>query len=94
MDFWVCQCGKKVSENMNVCPHCRTGRPGADVATVATSGGTVRAQQVVIVDFDMPFMSIVLLLVKWAVASIPAALIISLLYLILFFVAKTIGVFS
>ena len=36
---------------------------------------TVIPARVTVVDFDMPFLSIVVLLVKWALAAIPAAII-------------------
>ena len=36
-------------------------------------------QRVVVTDFDMPFVSMVKLMVKWAIASIPAAIILVLL---------------
>jgi len=26
MSYWVCECGKKVSENIKVCPYCKTER--------------------------------------------------------------------
>lgn len=36
-------------------------------------------RKVVVVDIQMPFVSIVILMVKWAIAAIPALIIISLL---------------
>jgi hypothetical protein len=36
-------------------------------------------QRVVVTDFDLPFGSMVKLMVKWAIASIPAAIILVLL---------------
>ncbi len=43
------------------------------------TGEPIRAQVVAISDFDIPFTSIVYLMVKLAVAAIPAALILALL---------------
>ncbi|HEY5716081.1 MAG TPA: hypothetical protein VIS54_06665 [Psychromonas sp.] len=40
-------------------------------------------QQVTIVDIKMPFMSMVVFLVKFAIASIPAFIILSFLFMIL-----------
>jgi hypothetical protein len=40
-----------------------------------TQPSPIPPARVTVVDFDMPFWSIVLLLVKWAIAAIPAALI-------------------
>ncbi len=37
-------------------------------------------QQVVVVDIKMPFLSMVMFMVKWVVASIPALLILFLLF--------------
>jgi len=42
-----------------------------------------RAQRVVVVDFDMPFGSLVMFFVKCAFAAIPAGIIISVVYFIL-----------
>jgi len=38
-------------------------------------------QRVVVTDFEMPFGSMVKLMVKWAIATIPAAIILFLIYL-------------
>jgi hypothetical protein len=38
------------------------------------------SNQVTIVDFDMPFLSMVNFMIKWAVASIPAMIIIFMLF--------------
>ncbi len=40
-------------------------------------------REVVVVDFDMPFVSIVYLMVKWAIASIPAAVILVFIWAML-----------
>ncbi len=37
-------------------------------------------QEVVVTDIRMPFMSMVVFMIKWAVASIPAFLILSILF--------------
>ena len=42
--------------------------------------GVVAAQAVRVTDFDMPFMSMVRFMVKWAVAAVPAGLILFVLW--------------
>ena len=42
--------------------------------------------RVVITDFDMPFLSLVMFLIKLAFASIPATIIVSVVLAILFFI--------
>ncbi|MGY6277776.1 hypothetical protein [Methylomonas sp. MgM2] len=38
------------------------------------------AQKVIVVDLQMPFLSIVVLMVKWALASIPAIIILATIF--------------
>lgn len=38
------------------------------------------AKKVIVVDLQMPFFSIVILMVKWALASIPAIIILAVLF--------------
>ncbi|TVO53829.1 hypothetical protein [Denitromonas halophila] len=67
-DLWECvDCAGLVSHKAVACPHC--GRPfGRGVHPVS------------VVDVGMPFVSMVVFLIKWALAAIPAALIIGVLY--------------
>ncbi len=60
-------CGGLVSPRAVICPHC--GRPFGD-----------GVQAVSVVDVGMPFDSMVMFLIKWALAALPAALIIAVLY--------------
>lgn len=60
-------CGAAVSQTAIACPKCGRLFHGA------------RASPVVVVDVRMPFESMVLFMVKWAFASIPAAIIIAVL---------------
>jgi len=48
--------------------------------------------KVSVVDFDMPFWSIVILLVKWSIAAIPALIILGIIASVLFAVLAGIGV--
>lgn len=59
-------CGKPVSQRAAACPHC-----GCQFV--------VPPQYVVVADVEMRFGSMVVFMVKWAVAAIPAALLLILL---------------
>lgn len=48
-------------------------------------------QEVVVTDIDMPFESMVYFMIKWAIASIPAAIILFILGAILVFMLGAIG---
>lgn len=37
MSYWVCECGKKVSENMKVCPYCKTERSPSKLKAIASA---------------------------------------------------------
>lgn len=68
-----CQdCGRKISPAARFCPAC--GWQGA---------GDNESGEVAVVDVKMPFMSMVTFMVKWAVAAIPAIII--LLFLVMVF---------
>jgi|GEM_PF-979108 len=56
---------------------------------MSTSNEQPSRMPVVVVDFDMPFWSIVQLMVKWAIASIPAMLILAVFSGVLLFIFKT-----
>lgn len=68
-------CGKPVSQRAAACPHC-----GCRFV--------VPPQHVVVADVEMRFGSMVVFMVKWAVAAIPAAV---LLILLAFFVVAMLG---
>ncbi|MDT4330815.1 hypothetical protein ACQE3E_17840 [Methylomonas sp. MED-D] len=42
--------------------------------------GEEEAKKVIVVDLQMPFFSIVVLMVKWALASIPAIIILAIIF--------------
>jgi hypothetical protein len=48
----------------------------------------IEAQKVIVVDLQIPFMSIVVLMVKWALASLPALIILGVI------VSLTMGMMS
>lgn len=82
-------CKEEIAPTATVCPHCNRdlipGRasPGPTLAVAARSDEAALGftpaglTRVSVVDIDMPFMSMVNFMVKWALASIPAVLILS-----------------
>jgi hypothetical protein len=88
-------CGNTIPINSKVCPHCGIKLFGDKIhmvssknvpaaqAVVKTSGGVEEydpfPNEVVVVDFDIPFGSLVWLLVKIALASIPALMILGVI---------------
>lgn len=51
----------------------------------------LNATRVVVTDIDMPFVAIVMLLVKWAVAAVPAAIILALIASVLTAILGALG---
>jgi len=47
---------------------------------------------VTIRDIDVPFFRIVTILIKWSIAAIPAAIIVALIYGLIFFLLGAIGI--
>lgn len=37
MNFWMCECGKKVSESMKVCPYCKAERSPSKFKAIASA---------------------------------------------------------
>lgn len=77
-----CQaCGNKVSKHAVNCPAC--GHP----QYTPSSQAQTKAQKVSVTDVDMPFGSMVLFIIKWTLAAIPAAIIILIIgtFLLSFF---------
>jgi hypothetical protein len=50
------------------------------------------ANLVTIRDIDVPFFRIVLILIKWSIAAIPAAIIVAIIYGLIFFLLGAIGI--
>jgi hypothetical protein len=96
------QCGKYTQPGPAACDHCGASLRGAPRVEVALSGSpeagglpipvVVATNRVVVADFDMPFGSMVGFMVKWAIASIPAFIILFLLGMVV--TALFAGVFS
>lgn len=51
-------------------------------STVAREQHRINTTEVKVVDFSMPFTSMVVFMIKWAIAAIPAMLILGLIYLV------------
>ena len=55
-----------------------------DAGTTVSFTGSSNTQRVVIVNFDMPFWDLVMFMVKFAIASIPATIILFLIFAVLY----------
>ncbi|MGH6737397.1 MAG: hypothetical protein ACRECX_15170 [Methyloceanibacter sp.] len=51
----------------------------------------IDAEPVTIRNIDVPFWRIVVILIKWSIAAIPAAIVVGLLYALIFFLLSVIG---
>jgi hypothetical protein len=90
-------CGKEIQDTSRVCEHCgRELLPPVAIALVEPPRSlpiapdpdlsTAPIARVTVVDIDMPFGSMVGFMVKWALAAIPAILILAGLAALLGFV--------
>lgn len=59
---------------------------------IQAQAGEKSVQLVTITDIHMPFLSMVVFMVKWAIAAIPAIILLSVIYLAL--VGSIMGIFS
>lgn len=81
------QCGyeptlAEIQAGQSECPGCiEKARKAKLRVQPAVRGTATRPQEVVIVDFDMSFPSMVRFMVKWAIAAIPALIILAILFL-------------
>ncbi|MEA2570766.1 MAG: hypothetical protein QOI24_2767 [Acidobacteriota bacterium] len=72
------RCTADIPEGANSCAVCGFSDKVSHVETTVTARLRSQkrdAQAVIITDLDMPFTSMVRFMVKWAIATIPAALI-------------------
>ena len=74
------QCGNAVDQNAAVCPHCGAQSPGRRGAEIYAAAGPGR---VVITGVEIPFGSLVGLILKVMVASIPAYILLFIFFGIL-----------
>jgi hypothetical protein len=73
-------CEGALSDGARFCPHC-----GWEKGTYLDAKGKVRTlspSRVSVADVDLPFWSIIKVAMKWAVASVPAVLLLVLLVLV------------
>jgi|TARA_B100000315_G_scaffold174691_1_gene163101 DNA-directed RNA polymerase subunit M/transcription elongation factor TFIIS len=104
MPFEKCQkCGTKVlfyrdeSTGAEKCPSCGTTNPHTPTnseAYIESPTNISKAREVVIEDIRMPFWSMVVFMVKWAFASIPAMIIIAIVLSLCFSVLVGLGLIS
>jgi hypothetical protein len=92
----VCQgCGASFTEEVRFCPKCGAQIVAAQHAytptslsfsppTLSVSSKLDYPTAVVVTDFEMPFTSMCLSIIKWALASIPALLILTIIFTIIF----------
>jgi hypothetical protein len=92
------KCGKVVSAiymKDDICPACRP-EEGENIETQnnveyertgVTIEGLIGTNKVAIVDIQVPFSSMVILMVKWVLASIPAFMILFVIFYMFFSVA-------
>ena len=64
-------CGGQLQDDSQFCRHCMTNLAG----TAAVLIPPVTATRVSVIDVDMPFGSMVKFMIKWALAAIPAVII-------------------
>lgn len=80
------QCGASVDQSATVCPNCGTASPGSRVAAAPHAG----ASPVVITGIKIPFGDLVMLIMKVILASIPAYILLVIIFMML---AATFGGF-
>jgi len=70
-------CEGALSDGARLCPHC-----GWEKGTYLDAKGKVRTvlpQRVSVADIDLPFWSMIRIALKWAIASVPAVLLLILI---------------
>ena len=98
--MWICKnCKEQSTDSFDNCWNCGSDTKGGKQSNFdktkqsVSSGaeGNSNVQDVVVTDIKMSFSSMVVFMVKWVIASIPALII---LFIIGFFVVSLFGVFS
>lgn len=75
-------CGKKILDTGTICPHCHRDLSTGDIAQIAVAAPAPvvsNATRVSVVDINMPFGSMVVFMIKWAIAAIPAFIILAIM---------------
>jgi hypothetical protein len=86
--MWNCKnCSEQIGDQFDSCWKCGYWRDGSPppqgVSLREDQPERKKRKEVVLVDVDIPFRSLVVLSIKWAFASIPAILILGVLLFIL-----------
>ena len=64
-------CAGQLSDDAQFCQHCMTNLAGTPAVLIPS----VSVTRVSVIDVDMPFGSMVKFMIKWALAAIPAVII-------------------
>lgn len=87
-------CAKDIDDAVTICPHCGNDPaqlPSRDRPYAVAKADALPVTRVTVVDFDMPFGSMVMVMTKWALATIPALLILGLIGFMVFVFLAAIG---
>ena len=85
MDMLRCSnCGADTTPGPSHCPQCGASLKTAAAVRIvgATESEPICRTRVVVTDVDMPFGSMVVFMVKWGIAAIPAVLILTVVWFI------------
>jgi hypothetical protein len=77
------KCGDLFSAESGSCPTCRYPRTGDEAIVMRGASAPKVPTSVVVTDFDMPFGSMVSFMVRWAIAAIPAVIILFVIFAVL-----------
>ena len=85
MAFKTCgKCGNEFSADLKACPFCADAeRRGSGLGSQNAAAFGVTPNKVTVVDIQMPFGSMVVFLVKLAIAAVPAFILVALFWVVL-----------
>lgn len=74
-------CAEEIQDAALVCKHCGRAVTLDSIVDAAKAAEPTprRAERVIVADFDMPFGSMVAFMIKWALAAIPALIVLAVL---------------
>jgi len=90
------ECGTSAPATAKVCSEC-----GVSFLGVVKEGAAklfekpvsvIGQSRVIVTDFDMPFDRMVMFMIKWAIATIPAMIILGFFALLMMFVLAVLGI--
>jgi hypothetical protein len=82
------QCGTLVDESAPVCPHCGMSNPAGRPS--GTTFAVAGPSPIVIRGVDIPFGDLVVLIIKMALAAIPAYIVLFIIFSIIFAILASI----